>query len=149
VRLSIPKAARGDHGFKGMALLAWKRQRQAQLDLIEHDHWRTSEDAKERGWFILLKVAKNACVCPQKYQPNGGTEEGARWASEFAGWPMKPDLSGAKLSGADLSGAKLSGADLSGAKLSGADLSRADLSGANLGDWMRDEKTGFAVREVA
>jgi len=60
---------------------------------------------------------------------------------------VKPDLSGADLSGANLSradlfranlsGANLSDADLSGANLSGADLSgadlyRADLSGANL-----------------
>ena len=45
---------------------------------------------------------------------------------------IRPDLSGANLSGADLSGANLSGADLSGANLSGANLSGANLSGANL-----------------
>jgi len=121
----------GDHGFTGMALLAWKRQRQAQLDLIEHDAWRTSTDAKERGWYVLLKVARNACVCPRTYGP-GGTPEGERLVSEFAGWPAKPDLSWAYLSGADLYGAYLYGADLSRADLSGADLSRADLSGADL-----------------
>jgi len=121
----------GDHGFTGMALLAWKRQRQAQLDLIEHDAWRTSTDAKERGWYVLLKVARNACVCPRTYGP-GGTPEGERLVSEFAGWPAKPDLSWANLSGADLSGADLSGAYLYGAYLYGADLSRAYLSGADL-----------------
>jgi uncharacterized protein YjbI with pentapeptide repeats len=45
---------------------------------------------------------------------------------------IRPDLSGADLSGANLSRADLSGANLSGADLSGANLSRADLSGANL-----------------
>jgi len=127
----------GDHGFTGMALLAWKRQRQAQLDLIEHDAWRTSTDAKERGWYVLLKVARNACVCPRTYGP-GGTPEGERLVSEFAGWPAKPDLSWANLSGADLSGA-----DLSGAYLYGADLSWADL-----GAWERGPD-GFARRKAS
>jgi Pentapeptide repeats (8 copies) len=113
----FPKEARGDHGFTGMALLAWKRQRQAQMDLIEHDHWRTSKDAKMRGWFVLWKVARNACPCPQMFDPKHGTTEGRDWVSRFAGWPEKPDLSRADLSGADLSRA-----DLSGARLSRADL---------------------------
>ena len=157
----IPEAALGDHGFTGIALLAWKRQRQAQLDLIEHDSWRTSKDAKERGWFVLLKVARNSCPCPQRFG-SGGTVAGGAWVGRFAGWPLKPYLSGADLSGANLSGANLSranlsqvylsganlsradlsgadlfGADLSGANLSGAYLSRANLSGADLGEWER------------
>jgi Pentapeptide repeats (8 copies) len=135
--IRFPKEARGDHGFTGMALLAWKRQRQAQMDLIEHDHWRTSKNAKERGWFVLLKVARNACPCPQTYDPNQGTAEGREWVGKFAGWPQKPNLTGANLTGANLTGAnltraKLSGANLSGARLSGAYLSKADLSGAYL-----------------
>jgi hypothetical protein len=133
----FPKEARGDHGFTGMALLAWKRQRQAQMDLIEHDAWRVSKDAKERGWFVLLKVARNACPCPQTFDRHHGTPEGLVWVGKFVGWPEKPNLSRANLSGANLSGAKLSGANLSGANLSAAylswaNLSRADLSGANL-----------------
>src|SRR4029077_2914718 len=143
---SFPKAARGDHGFEGMALVVWKRQRQAQMDLIEHDAWRTSEDARERGYYVLLIAARNACRCPKTYGP-GGTADGEEWVSERFGWPEKPNLSGANLSGArlwraDLSGADLSGATpsraarsgayLSGAYLSGAYLSWADLSWANL-----------------
>ena len=127
----FPKEAKGDHGFTGLALLAWKRQRQAQMALIQHDSWRTSKDAKERGWFVLLKVARNACPCPQTFG-FGGTVAGRQWVGRFAGWPLKPYLSGANLSGANLLGANLFGADLSGADLSGAKLLRANLSGANL-----------------
>ena len=129
--IGFPKEAKGDHGFTGLALLAWKRQRQAQMDLIQHDSWRTSKDAKERGWFVLLKVARNACPCPQTFG-FGGTVAGREWVGRFAGWPLKPYLSGAYLSGANLSGADLSGAYLSGADLSRAYLSGANLSGANL-----------------
>ncbi len=51
---------------------------------------------------------------------------------------VKPDLSGADLTGAnlfggDLRGAKLGKADLRGAELFGANLSGADLRGANFG----------------
>jgi hypothetical protein len=49
---------------------------------------------------------------------------------------IRPDLSGANLSGANLSEANLSGANLCGANLSGAILYGADLSGANL--WRAD-----------
>jgi Pentapeptide repeats (8 copies) len=128
----FPKEARGDHGFTGMALLAWKRQRQAQMDLIEHDHWRTSKNAKERGWFVLLKVARNACPCPLTLDPSHGTTEGRDWVGRFAGWPEEPDLSAANLSAACLSGANLSGANLTWANLGVADLTRVNLSGANL-----------------
>ena len=58
-----------------------------------------------------------------------GVEQWNKWRLENA---IRPDLSGADLSGANLSGADLSGANLSGADLSGANLSGADLSGANL-----------------
>ena len=141
--IGFPKEAKGDHGFTGLALLAWKRQRQAQMDLIQHDSWRTSKDAKERGWFVLLKVARNACPCPQTLG-SGGTDAGREWVGRFAGWPLRPylsraNLSWAYLSRADLSRANLSGATLSGASLSGADLSGASLSGANLSG-----ATGFA-----
>ena len=165
--IGFPKEAKGDHRFTGLALLAWKRQRQAQMDLIQHDSWRTSKDAKERGWFVLLKVARNACPCPQTFG-FGGTVAGREWVSRFAGWPLKPylsranlaranlsaaDLSQADLSGADLSqanlsaGANLPGADLSRANLSGADLSGADLSRADLGEWERGPD-GFARKKV-
>ncbi|HAH45846.1 MAG TPA: hypothetical protein DCM07_13530, partial [Planctomycetaceae bacterium] len=53
-----------------------------------------------------------------------------RWRTENP--DVKPDLSGADLSGADLTETNLVGADLSGAILIGADLSGADLVGANL-----------------
>lgn len=58
-----------------------------------------------------------------------------QWRAEHP--DVRPDLSGASLSGADLpkwdlAGADLSGAGLSGADLRAADLSEADLSGANL-----------------
>jgi hypothetical protein len=121
----------GDHGFGGMALVAWKRQRQAQLDLIEHDAWRTSKNAKERGWYVMLMAARNACPCPRMYGP-GGTTDGENWVARSFKWPKNPDLSEANLFGANLSRADLSGANLSGAHLFGADLSRADLSGADL-----------------
>ena len=154
--IGFPKEAKGDHGFTGLALLAWKRQRQAQMDLIQHDSWRTSKDAKERGWFVLLKVARNACPCPQTFG-FGGTYAGQQWVGRFAGWPLKPYLSGANLFGANLpganlfeahlSGANLFGADLSGAYLFGADLSRANLSRADLGEWERGSD-GFARKKV-
>ena len=144
--IGFPKEAKGDHGFTGLALLAWKRQRQAQMDLIQHDSWRTSKDAKERGWFVLLKVARNACPCPQTLG-SGGTCAGQEWVGRFAGWPLKPYLSGANLFGANLSRADLSGAYLSGAYLSRADLSRADLSRADLGEWERGPD-GFAQKKV-
>ena len=99
--IGFPKEAKGDHGFTGLALLAWKRQRQAQMDMIQHDSWRTSKDAKERGWFVLLKVARHACPCPQTFG-FGGTVAGREWVGRFAGWPRKPYLSGADLSRADL-----------------------------------------------
>tara|TARA_R110000850_G_scaffold158317_1_gene282496 strand:+ start:13354 stop:14340 length:987 start_codon:yes stop_codon:yes gene_type:complete len=53
-----------------------------------------------------------------------------RWRTENP--DIRPDLSGADLSGADLTETNLVGADLSGAILIGADLSGADLVGANL-----------------
>ena len=58
-----------------------------------------------------------------------GVEQWNKWRLENA---IRPDLSGANLSGADLIDANLSGAYLSGADLSDANLSGADLSGANL-----------------
>jgi len=150
--MKLPKEARGSHGFSGIALVAWKRQRAAQMALLEHDDWRTSEDAKKRGWFAMLKAQRMACLCPQSLG-TGGTTAGAKWVAFSPQWPIKPDLSGAYLSWANLSGANLSGADLSWANLSeanlsGADLSWANLSGADLGGWERGSD-GFAVRKVA
>ncbi len=121
----------GDHGFTGIALEAWKRQRAGRLALIEHADWRTSTDAKERGAFALLLAWARTDRCP-KTLGCGGTVEGEKWASALPRWPEKADLSGADLSGADLSEAGLTGANLSEANLSGADLTRADLTRANL-----------------
>ena len=128
---------KGDHGFTGMSLLAWKRQRQAQLDLLSHDHWRTSKDAKERGYYVLLKVARNACICPRTYGGTG-TSAGESWVAEFNGWPVKPDLSGANLSVANLSGADLSGANLYGAY-------RPDL---DLPDGWKSDTDGYLSRST-
>lgn len=66
-----------------------------------------------------------------------GVGEWSRWRDENP--VVRPDLTGAKLSGADLHGADLSrtdfrGADLSRTYLRGADLSHADLRGADLRD---------------
>ena len=142
--MAAPEPWEGDHGFEGMALLAWKRQRQAQLDLIEHDAWRTSKNARERGWYVLLNIARIACICPRTYG-SGGTVQGEKWVSTFRGWPKIPDLYGENLSGAYLHEANLSGADLSWANLSRANLSGADLTRADLGEWERGPD-GIAVR---
>ena len=45
--------------------------------------------------------------------------------------------------------ANLSGANLYGANLYGANLYGANLHGADLGEWERDESTGYARRKVA
>ena len=58
-----------------------------------------------------------------------GVEQWNKWRLENA---TRPDLGGAKLSGAKLSQADLSGTYLFNAKLSEADLSAANLSGAYL-----------------
>ena len=126
----------GDHGFTGIALEAWKRQRAGRLALVEHAAWRTSSEAKERGAFALLLAWARSDCCPQTLG-RGGTVEGEKWASDLPRWPEEPDLSRAhlfraNLSGADLSRANLSGAYLSRANLSGANLSWANLSWANL-----------------
>ena len=99
--------AEGDHGFTGLALLAWKRQRQAQIDLIEHDHWRTSKNAKERGWFVLLKVARNACPCPRNFGEGGNAPvrygfpvcRMARKTRSIRGEPVRGEPVGTDLSG--------------------------------------------------
>ena len=118
-----PKPWEGTHGFKGAALLAWERQRLAQRQLLDHDSWRTSSDAKERGGYVMLVAARRACLCPKSFGP-GGTVEGEKWVALFNGWPKKS------------------------ANLSGAYLSGANLFGADLGDWKRGSD-GYAKRKEA
>ena len=139
--MSQEKAWEGDHGFTGIALLAWERQRAAYRMVDAHIAWRTDKDPKIRGCYTLLLAWARSCPCPQTLGP-GGTSEGADWVSQKRPCPEKPDLSGANLFranlyGADLfranlTGANLYGANLSGANLTGANLYGADLSGANL-----------------
>ena len=129
--MSQEKPWEGDHGFTGIALLAWERQRAAYRMVDAHIAWRTDKDPKVRGCYALLLAWARSCPCPRTLGP-GGTSEGADWVSQNRPCPYKPDLSGAGLSGANLYGADLSGANLTGANLTGADLEEADLSGANL-----------------
>ena len=58
-----------------------------------------------------------------------GVQTWNQWREEH---DIRPDLSGANLSGANLSGVNLSGADLSGVNFSSADIRGANLSQANL-----------------
>ena len=129
--MSQEKPWEGDHGFSGLALLAWERQRQAYLMVDEHGAWRTDKDPKIRGQYALLLAWARGCPCPQTLGP-GGTSEGADWVSQKRPCPEKPDLAGANLTGANLFRANLTGADLTGANLFRANLTGADLTGANL-----------------
>ena len=129
--MSQEKPWEGDHGFTGIALLAWERQRAAYRMVDAHIAWRTDKDPKVRGCYALLLAWARSCPCPQTLGP-GGTSEGADWVSQKRPCPEKPDLSGANLFRADLAGAKLTGADLTGADLAGANLTGANLYGANL-----------------
>jgi Pentapeptide repeats (8 copies) len=61
-----------------------------------------------------------------------GVEQWNHWREEHSG--IKPDLSGADLSGMNLNRADLSGAKLSKANLSWANFSKANLSWADLGE---------------
>ena len=131
----------GDHGFSGLALVAWERQRAAYLSVDAHLAWRTDMDPKIRGQYAILLAWARLCPCPKSLGP-GGNAQGEAWVGQSRPGPEKPNLSGADLRGANLSGAYLrgadlrwaylSGADLSGAYLRGADLRGADLSGADL-----------------
>ena len=165
--MSQEKPWEGDHGFTGIALLAWERQRAAYRMVDAHIAWRTDKDPKVRGCYALLLAWARSCPCPQTLGP-GGTSEGADWVSQKRPCPEKPDLSGANLFradlyGADLSGANLfranlfranlygadlTGADLFRANLTGADLTGADLTGADLEEWERGED-GYARRKTA
>ena len=129
--MSQEKPWEGDHGFTGIALLAWERQRAAYRMVDAHIAWRTDKDPKVRGRYALLLAWARSCPCPQTLGP-GGTSEGADWVSQKRPCPEKPDLSGANLFRANLYGANLSGANLTRANLYGADLSGANLTGANL-----------------
>ena len=134
--MSQEKPWEGDHGFTGIALLAWERQRAAYRMVDAHIAWRTDKDPKVRGSYALLLAWARSCPCPQTLGP-GGTSEGADWVSQKRLCPYKPDLSGADLFRADLAGLALAGANLTGAdllraNLYGADLAGADLTGANL-----------------
>ena len=129
--MSQEKPWEGDHGFEGLALLAWERQRQAYRLVDEHVAWRTDKDPKVRGCYALLLAWARSCPCPQTLGP-GGTSEGADWVSQKRPCPYKPDLSGANLFRVNLAGADLAGADLFRANLYGADLAGANLAGANL-----------------
>ena len=122
-----PEPWEGDHGFSGLALLAWERQRQAYLMVDEHGAWRTDKDPKIRGQYALLLAWARGCPCPQTLGP-GGTSEGADWVSQKRPCPYKPDLAGANLTGANLTG--------------------ADLTGADLEEWERGED-GYARRKTA
>ena len=145
--MSQEKPWEGDHGFTGIALLAWERQRAAYRMVDAHIAWRTDKDPKVRGCYAMLLAWARSCPCPQTLGP-GGTSEGADWVSQKRPCPYKPDLSGADLYGANLTRANLSGADLAGANLTGADLFRANLTGANLEEWERGED-GYARRKTA
>ena len=155
--MSQEKPWEGDHGFTGIALLAWERQRAAYRMVDAHIAWRTDKDPKVRGCYALLLAWARSCPCPQTLGP-GGTSEGADWVSQKRPCPYKPDLSGADLFRADLfradlAGANLTGADLAGANLYGADLAGANLYGAdlfraNLEEWERGED-GYARRKTA
>ena len=96
--MSQEKPWEGDHGFTGIALLAWERQRAAYRMVDAHIAWRTDKDPKVRGCYALLLAWARSCPCPQTLGP-GGTSEGADWVSQKRPCPEKPDLTGANLTG--------------------------------------------------